>query len=76
VKNLVEKITSHNTQFESKRKESGLNMLQTDKIKSFENGIKSDKTNELFKLIERLKIKRERVVESKLVQNEDKFIEI
>ncbi len=51
-------------------------MLQTDKIKSFENGIKSDKTNELFKLIERLKIKRERVVESKLVQNEDKFIEI
>ena len=51
-------------------------MLQIDKIKLFEQDVKKDKNNELIKFIEKVKIKRERNIESKLVQSEDKFIEI
>jgi hypothetical protein len=38
--------------------------------------MKKDKNNELKNLIEKLRVKRERTIESKIVHSEDKFIEI
>lgn len=76
MKSLIEKINNYNIYFETKRKESAIILLQVDKIKSFENEMKKDKNNELKNFIDKLKLKRERSIESKIIHSEDKFIEI
>lgn len=74
LKSFIEKVNAHSNLISMRR--MGLILLDLDKIKNFEEEMKTDKSNEMISLIEKIKHKREATIESRLVQSEDKFIEI
>ena len=76
MKNLIEKLKVQSELIENKRKEAGLTLLEQEKINQFELSMKKDEANGMIKFIDKVKTKREANIESRLVQKDDRFIEI
>jgi hypothetical protein len=67
-------IKNQSDNIELKRKQLDLNILETEKIKKFEEG--NRKSLEMSKIIQKIKNKRNANLEFRISQSHDEFIEI